>query len=279
MDNAGNTTTYDTDRQASYQPLVGQRYYWEDGQDFTRTITYHWEKDTFWGIKTGSGMDVSTANDHTEVDSNAAPLPRGPWVQTDAGAGQYAGYTFAGYNVNLAPANLINSWDTRDSHGAPPVFGYYTYNTYEVYSQGNREFYVNSVRADYSVPISFIGENNANVTVTSNANIVLKGNILSNSGPVSITSVNGSIEAPSGQTITSPQVTLSAATGIGDTGLITVRTAGVLNATTGSGGIQITDSQNTLTYGQITTNSGNVTLSADQSILPASASALIQGTK
>src|SRR5205814_1098852 len=105
-------------RSASYQPVVGQRYYWEDGNDSTHYTTYTHSVDTFWGMDVigtdnvdTTGWDVSNS-----FDTMAQPLPAGPWV-SNQGANQYAGYTFSSYNVTTGTPVITDAHQDRSSHG------------------------------------------------------------------------------------------------------------------------------------------------------------------
>ena len=274
---------------AYYNPLAGQVYYWEGGVASTVQITYQQSDDSFWGItfnnQTFNPSEFTASNPVATAGLN---LPAGPWIGN--GSSPYAGYTFQASNVVTSAADVVDQWQTRTSYGLPPVFGYYTYNNYVVTQSGTVEYYLNSVAAEYQIPISFIGSSSGSIDVVSDAsdggqgNIILGGNITNTSGSVTLTSTHGSIDTDADVTIEAKTIALSAATGIGDSSVINVESEFVAAITT-TGGVDLNEVTGPLTYTNIESTGsdanldgqGNVTVTADGSITPASSSALIIG--
>ncbi len=214
---------------------------------------------------------------------------------TGAATSVYGGYTFVATNVQTTTPVVTDQYQTRTSHGDPPVFGYYTYDNYVTTQSGAVEYYVNSVEADYQIPISFIGSDSGSIDVDSDAsnggqgNIVIQGNITNTSGSVTLTSTHGSIDSDGIVTIKAASISLSAATGIGDSSVVNVNllNGGSLSAITTTGGVDVNEVAGPLTYSNIESTGsdlnldgqGNVTVSADGSITPASSTAIIMGNQ
>ncbi len=280
-------------RTASYTPLAGQVYEWEDGNAATHTTTYHHSYDSFWGMPVigTSNYDTTGWDTSNQIDSAAQPLPGGPWLGT--ATTPYAGYTFQAWNVVNSTDVVVDTSTDRHSHGCPPVFGYYSYDAYVTKSHGETEYYLNTVKADYSIPITFIGYDSGSITVNSQAsngaagNILIAGNITNTGGSVTLTSGHGSINTIADVTIKADAITLSAATGIGNTGVINTNllNGGALSAITTTGDIHVNEVTGVLKYSALKstgsdanlTGQGNVTVTSDGNITAASSAALIWG--
>lgn len=99
-----------------------------------------------------------------------------------------------------------------------------------------------SVKADNPFAISFAGNAAGRVNITSNSSVLQNGTIVNPSGTTTITASGGSFTQTSNATILSNNLNLSARDSIGtqSTAIKATLTAGAqLNATTGSGGINL----------------------------------------
>ncbi|TPW09134.1 MAG: hypothetical protein FD127_4239, partial [Acidimicrobiaceae bacterium] len=205
--------------------------------------------DNFWGMDVigTDNVDTSDWDVSNSFDSLASPLPSGPWLDPNAGSGQYAGYNFSTYSVERTSEVIVDSHQDRESHGCPPVFGYYTYKTWITKAAGRTQYYTNSVKADYPIDIQFMGLSDGEVTVNSTGNngaagnVWLKGNITNQTGTVNITSTNGAINPVGNVLITGEGVNLNAETGIASASVLKTNlvNGGVLSAVTTTGNVKL----------------------------------------
>jgi len=144
------------------------------------------------------------------------------------------------------------------------------------------ETYRYSVRADMPIDIEFMGYQTGLINVDSSRGIQINGSILNPSGPTTLTAGGAITQTADKATLLSGNVSLKADTGIGGKGAVVridQKSGGVLNAVTDSGDVYLSQIYGPLVYNKITTSSGNVNVTTDTDLLPASVSSLIKGTR
>ena len=161
-------------------------------------------------------------------------------------------------------------WNTSTWYGTT------TYYTKVKTFSDQKDINTYSIKADRSIAIDFIGQDNGAVDITSDGDLILAGAIRNTAGTTSLTA-DGAIEQTTSNSLGGLNIALSAGNGIGDTGALqtnlTDAANGSLSATTTSGDIHIEETSGNLTVGLIKANkaTGTVTLAAQGSILAGSA--------
>ena len=168
----------------------------------------------------------------------------------------------------------------------------YTY-TLQTYAE-DKNINTNSIRADWPINITFTGNDPGAsgqvVSVSTDGDLLIDGSIQNAAGTTILSAPDGSIQPDSSAaTVGGQNITLTAGNGIGgaapllidmtNTSAAPYTALGTLNATSSSGSINIDNLAGSMAIGQVITaqGTGNVTLSADDSILAASAGSLIEG--
>ncbi len=193
----------------------------------------------------------------------------------------------------MGTANLITAaTQTVTSSQNSTWYGTTTYYETTVTTTPKKNINTNSIRADRPINIDFIGYDEGapqqQLSVSSEGDLVIDGTMQNAAGPTTLSSTAGAIEQENaGAAVGGENITLSAADGIGGTTPVLLNMTnssptsvpGVLNATSTNGDIDLNDVTGSVRVGQITTsqNTGNVTLTADENILAANSSSLIEG--
>ncbi|MBC8508278.1 MAG: tandem-95 repeat protein, partial [Chloroflexi bacterium] len=281
-------------RVAYYSPVSGLAYTWVTGQRKLDQYWYKFETSSWLGVD-AFAKDPGASSDSSTKNIDAVTLSEGNYVDSTSPAeGEYS-YTYERLVISTAA-------DCAASGGIYQSSGYYagkcqiaerhtsrrsgflglgkTYTDQYWFEQTYKDIHTHSVSADNIITITFIGFDSGTLNVTSNAGIIIGADINNPSGTTTLTANSGSITVEAENvTLTSNTLTLSATTGIGAQGFpIQVdMQAGVLNATTTSGDIYISEVSNNLNFNQITTGNGDVILHVQQNLVPENTSALIQG--
>ena len=278
-------------RTATYQPAAA-RIVWEDGQDLSVTVTDNYQTSSWASIIHLDSSDLvssmTQAGTPAPLLAGEYVLPLGPGVTPGQGV-DAADYE---YNLNVinngTPTTQSQSWQNSTWYGTT------TYYEQTVTTTPKKNINTNSIRADRPIAITFTGfdqgDPNEQVNVSTQGDLYVDGSIANTGGQTTLSAPNGSIiEENDGSAVGGRNLTLSAADGIGandslklamdDSSPSTLPNPGVVNATTGAGDINLDDVAGSLRFGTISTpqGSGNVTLTADESLFPASSSSLITG--
>jgi hypothetical protein len=193
---AGNSTTYD--------PLAGQRWQWTESAHISRTYSYDPTQASHWTFS-GNRNDPWTRSSQ-RLTGQAADLPffrQNITVAEHYGLYQW-GVTMGGCNGDGWCNYGYRRDDTR-SDGRAPWIHYYPTQAWITMTM--------SVKADNPIAISFSGLGTSEVTINSNAAVILDGKITNPGGATTIRTTNGSITATDKGSIVSRDVTLSSTTG------------------------------------------------------------------
>ncbi|MFI5455223.1 MAG: beta strand repeat-containing protein [Isosphaerales bacterium] len=281
-------------RTASYQPAAA-RFVWEDGQDLSVTVTDNYQTSSWASIIHLNSSDLVSSTTHAGTPE---PLLDGEWIDNAAtdpsfqnltpGTGiDSADYTYSFEQINTGtPTTQVSSSQNSTWYGTT------TYYETTVTTTPKKNINVNSIRADRPINIDFIGfdegSSQQKLSVSTEGDLLINGPIANAAGPTTLSSSGGSIEQENpGPSVGGQNITLSAANGIGGTTPVLLNMTnisptnipGTLNATSTNGNINLNDVSGSMKIGQITTSqgTGNVTLTADENILAANASSLVEG--
>ncbi|MBC8508650.1 MAG: hypothetical protein H8D34_27645, partial [Chloroflexi bacterium] len=281
-------------RTTSYTPVSGLAYTWVTGQRKVDRYWYQFETSSWLGVDAFSRDPGAASNSSTE-NIDATTLSEGAYVDpTSPASGEYS-YSYQRLVIST-PADCAASGGIYQSGGAyvgkcqiderhtSRSSGFLglgrTYTDQYWFEQTYKDIHTHSVSADNTITITFIGFDSGTLNVTSSSGIVIGADINNPSGTTSLTANNGSITVESeAVTLESNSLNLSATSGIGSPGrpLVLDVGTGVLNATTTSGSIYLTELSNNLLVNQITTGNGDVVLRLQQDLIPLNTAALIQG--
>ena len=280
-------------RTAIYTPLSGQRYYWTEGQQFMETTTNTYSASSWLGIT--AFYTPSNLTSSNTVATGGLAIQPGAYVAgssvTTSVSNWYGGSSnqTTTYSGNFSFSGQFNAVGTATTQDYPVQesstwYGKKTYTSTSVTEQGYDAVYMASIKADQPINIQFIGSDTGGITVTSQGSVVIKGSIQDAVGTTSITSSGGDIETGAATaSVGGYNIILSAASSIGAGNALTVDpttpnngTPGVINATSTTGDIDLTDPHGDMVVSQIESGTssapaGDITLSAAGSIKAATA--------
>ena len=240
-------------RQTSYNPLSGQRYYWNTGKEKIKETTYKKENNSFWG------MDFLVPDDSYELTNTRYlqdnSLYEGEFVKTGQDTSKAYTYTFEDKDIILLDKD---GNPVVDENGNPVPYktydkrwtttsGWWIFSTktnhHEVkYEEGHKEINTHSVKADYPVKITFDGYDSSALNVNSSkSDIILNGLLNNSSGDVNLTASGGAIKSNSADAyIKAQNVNIKAKNGIGGENSVNVELlGGAVNASSTAGDINL----------------------------------------
>jgi hypothetical protein len=277
-------------RSASYQPAAA-RLVWEDGQDLSVTVTDLYRTSSWIGlIHLGSSNLVSS----TTQAGTPEPLLDGEYIQSLPGVTPGQGSDSADYGYSFQQINSGTATTQVSSWKHSTWYGKTTYYEKTVTTTPKKNINTNSIRADRPINITFTGfdagDPNQLVSVGTQGDLDVDGSILNDGGTTTLSAPSGAIvEENDSSAVGGKNITLTAANGIGAgdplrlamTGGATPASPnpGTLNATSTSGDINLDDVTGSMTIGRITTaqGTGDVTLTADESLFAADTNSLVTG--
>jgi hypothetical protein len=208
----GNTDTY--------EPEEGWRYGWSVGVETFERSWAHYRSSAWLDIDALAKDPDNIHWDTTEVAEQPKLMDEGPYYfrpeDADPDTPGYQDpipdvYTHDEITDDLTDLTVfhVNHWSTSTWYGKT------TYHDIFVGEKYQRTIDTHTVEADRPFTVRFVGSEEGQVTVTSNANVVLKGPIVNPSGTTTIAS-SGSIEqVGEAPYVSGKRINLSAATGIG----------------------------------------------------------------
>ncbi len=225
-------TKSDDGKTAYYHPTTGLRYNWTEGKQVGTTTTYEatWYK-KWWGLSSSKSELEQKMKDQQQSESGR-PVGDSTQGKTDG--------TYIGMNDKATGSDVLDVFDyykvtensskiDEERHWSQGFFGCHKY-TYIRWTNTKGEEFARtySVKADQSVPITFIGamDGNSTTSVVSQGNIELAGSVgnvdtyqdasgVSVKGHVTIESKAGNI-VQTGGAIYGADVSLTAAGDIKD---------------------------------------------------------------
>ena len=299
-----------------YDPLANQRIYYTGGYSAGQETKHSYERDfLFWGaweINKSKELlnkireENGTANIQTSVFNKGEGESFG-----QEGKGVYIAVEKNG-NINNKDWYVNGSYSevpADDSDGVdvivnktwgPPswlgkALGYGTTKYEWTTNQSVQSSTTSSIAADKGIQIGFLGgSSKGDISINAGQSIELAGNISNAAsrndaskalGSVNITSQNGSITAASNANIVSDNVTLKAADSI-DVHHASIGSNAVINAAAANGSISFNSSRGNLLIdqvaagtGDISASTGNVSITAQGSILDASGGTAVKGKR
>ncbi len=283
--------TGDAPRTDTYQPLAGQRYVYVTGTDMSVTTTKEWITEDLWTIDWLVKDPGEQPDNVSVVEGDGIPLPDGDlieWQYTDGSpASPKDIITPKAYQSGGEYLISTRRWDTK--HGWW-IFSTTKHHLEKVYQRTDKKFENNSIKADHLIQIQFIGQDEGTVTVDSNADVLIGGAIVNKKGDTNITVTSAGVIAQISDTalLQGDAVTLSAKEGIGimtdDQGevieariLMDLEADGIIDATTETGDILLTEMTGDMIIGQMTTGDGNIGLVADGNIRTTDNTVVVSG--
>ena len=207
----GATSSVDggNDRLASYQPLIDQRYYWITGEKAMQMSVTEWTTTSWLGINLSSSVSSHTSYvlPPTAVDlgqeANYADVPDGL---------NYNGYQYEYDEITTSNLDIWQRWTT--THGWW-IFSTTDYHLRHINLTGTTNYNRHSVSADNTIGIQFLGSDSGTVTIISDTDIYLDGNISNTNGVTTITSAGSIYQNSSSGVIRSEDIILTAGGAIG----------------------------------------------------------------
>ena len=281
--------TGDGPRTDTYQPLAGQRYVYVTGTDMSVTTTKEWITEDLWTIDWLVKDPGEQPDNVSVVEGDGTPLPDGDlieWQYTDGSpASPKDIITPKAYQSGGEYLISTRRWDTK--HGWW-IFSATKHHLEKVYQRTDKKFENNSIKADHLIQIQFIGQDEGTVTVDSNADVLIGGAIVNKKGNTHISSAGVIAQISDTALLQGDAVTLSAKEGIGimtdDQGevieariLMDLEADGIIDATTETGDILLTEMTGDMIIGQMTTGDGNIGLVADGNIRTTDNTVVVSG--
>ncbi len=278
-------------RETSYNPLSGQRYYWNTGKEKIKETTYKKESNSFWG------MDFLVPDDSYELTNTRylqdKSLYEGEFVKTGQDTSKTYTYTFEDKDVVLTDKD---GNPVVDGNGNPVPYktydkrwtttsGWWIFSTktnhHEVkYEEGHKEINTHSIKADYPVKITFDGYDSSSLDINSSkSNIILNGLLNNASGDVNITASGGAVKSNSADAyIKAQNVNITAKNGVGGQNAVNVElTGGAVNVSSETGDINLASVMaSDFVFGNIS-GAGGVNIKSERSVYGKDASSLIKG--
>lgn len=278
-------------RETSYNPLSGQRYYWNTGKEKIKETTYKKENNSFWGMDFLVPDDSYDLTNTRYLQDNS--LYEGEFVKTGQDSSKAYTYTFEDKDVVLLDKD---GNPVVDENGNPVPYktydkrwtttsGWWIFSTktnhHEVkYEEGHKEINTHSVKADYPIKITFDGYDSSSLDINSSkSNIILNGLLNNASGDVNITALGGAVKSNSADAyIKAQNVNISARDGVGGQNAVNVElTGGAVNVSSEMGDINLASVMaSDFVFGNIS-GAGSVNIKSERSVYAKDASSLIKG--
>ena len=302
----GNQTT--AGATGTYQPKETLRYAWAEGVKNTTETKYTvTTKKKWWGAgKANTWEDVKKQMEEAEIDLNdvqgqankyETSLPSGIFLADTSQSG-FQGLA-AEREVSVVYQNVVTdspvvtAYDVQNSSSG--FLGFNKESTVRwTTKQGSVSTYVYSIAANKEIGIDFFGQDNADISIKGNGDVNLNGDIQAAKGTskLFVTAGNnassGAVTQKDNTAITASNVDLNAKTGINNIQINSLTDTVALKADTASGNIGITVSggmqdgkklAGAVQQSGITTDNGNVSLTADGNITNQFWSAKIAGKR
>lgn len=263
--------TLSNTREASYSPSKGLDYVWLEGQKTSqkRVITKYW--DTIIGFIDGGEATSTTIGDWVDQGS-ATPMD-------DA---EYVGFNVA--ELDGEPFETGDNPITGDrstwTECVTRVLVCITERYYEEYTETKGGFSIsrNVIDADHDIAITFSGYDSGSLSVSTNSDLTLAGELKNADGVTRLVASNGSINSVSSDVvIDADRLELTAFSGIGNEGTLAIDVgAGGLNAITAIGNVNLDAIRGDLLVDRVDSNN-DVLLSAQGNLVGLGPDSLVRG--
>jgi filamentous hemagglutinin family protein len=263
--------TLSNTRQASYSPSEGLDYVWLEGQKTSqkRVITKYW--DTIIGFIDGGEATSTTIGDWVDQGS-ATPMDGAEYVGFNVA--ELDGEPFeTGDNPIASDRRTWTECVTR-------VLVCLTERYYEEYTETKGGFSIsrNVIDADHDIAITFSGYDSGSLSVSTNSDLTLAGELNNADGVTRLVASNGSINAVSSDVvIDADRLELDAFSGIGNEGTLAIDVgAGGLNVITAIGDVNLDAIRGDLLVDRVDSNN-DVLLSAQGNLVGLGPDSLVRG--
>ncbi len=245
------TSTADSGRSASYQPVANRDMVVLQSEVVTQVTNYTQKTFYFWAPVAAEIQSKSEAAEVTKLDPTVTFGANGSYVTSENSAingGDYR-YGFTGERTSYSNSKGAVTVDDKRILGIGDV--------YESWSETSTAdvLYQHRLRADYPIKIVFSGSDSGALNITSGGDVIFKKTVSNLVGDTSITSNNGSIVTASPQiTATLGSLELSAENGRigGVTGAFRVdQSEGSLLTATGGSAVNIREMSGSMTIGNV----------------------------
>ncbi len=242
-----------------YTPNNGWRYGWSVGvETFTRHY-YHHDKSAWLGIDILAADPESIAWDTVEVLSAPHILDDGPYYFKDTGIADAYTYETTHFLQDTNEDGTVDSHDNEiyiiDEHVDSTWYGTKTYHHEWKWERRDLHVFTHSIEADRPIDVQFIGATTGEITVNSNAGVLLRGALLNPSGTTTINAAGAILQDGDEALVTGKRIVLSGSS-IGtsqiaiDTNVSDVAGAS-FKATSPSGAIYVNEIFGTLPIDQV----------------------------
>ena len=276
------------DRQAIYSPIDDVRYYWLTGEITEQVTDFVYQERTigFFGHNFYSATSFRPENvgaTQTLGALSADELPRVDYAAVPDTA-ESAGYTFESrYEpISRTQRNAHNgvAKDPQKSCSGWII----TWCTVDVWTEVTRrgyQLYDQSLIADKDVTVRFIGSDTGSLDITSNAGIILNGNIENSGSDTRIIATGGDITAPNaGKRLNVGNITIESSGSIGTAAnaLNFVQPDNATITASANGGVFMTSEDGNLIFDNLTnTGNGDVVLFAGEDLRINTDAAVLRG--
>ncbi|MGH7895719.1 MAG: hypothetical protein ACREQL_13690, partial [Candidatus Binatia bacterium] len=232
-----------------YTPDNGWRYGWSIGvETFTRQY-YHHDVSAWLGIDILSADPATIAWDTTEVLSAPHILDDGPYYFKDTGITDAYTYETSNFLQDTNLDGTITDADNQiyiiDEHVDSTWYGEKTYHHEWKWERRDLHVFTHTIESDRPIGVEFIGATTGEITVNSNAGVLLRGSLLNPSGTTTI-NASGAIRQEGDEALVTGKRVVLSGSSIGtsrtpiDTNVSDVAGAS-LKATSPSGAIYINE--------------------------------------
>ena len=260
---AGAPASHISGQTTQYDPTAGYRIQWQEQASLTRSLdessgqvvgswvfaNAHDDPNNPWGYFQYTGSAAGTFGSADLPSSTLIHAPGEPLFQETISGNAFGGGGYAVFHYGCGD-NIGDGCDNgfRESTQNDPI-DHTKAGEWDYYYPGGATITLTmSVAADLPIKIEFGGHDRGLISITSNSNIYLDGQLTNPNGDTNITSTNGSIfQGPSPATTLTNTLTLIATGSVGTSNnpllaaLTTVGpTGGDLSSTSGSAGTYLT---------------------------------------
>ncbi|MHC4618339.1 MAG: hypothetical protein ACYTEQ_11370 [Planctomycetota bacterium] len=191
-----------------YTPAGGWRYGWSVGVETFERYYYYKGVSTWLGIDWLSPDPSSATHTDTEVVGEPTLSDEGPYYFESAIADNYTydsdSFTLSQSELYLYKRRVTKTW-----------WGKKTYHYYYVQESRIQTIHTHTIKANRNIDIKFIGNDQAQVSIDSDSDVLIKGPILNPSGTTTISSEGAIRQVGSAAYVGGRRIVLTAESGIG----------------------------------------------------------------
>lgn len=197
-----------TGRSTRYSPKANLEYSWVTGQRFTEIKDTYREDNALFGVDALWADEAWDKTTNRAVDAEA--LLEGEYLTQ--GSGGLSDYDY-GFSSSSTSDYVKTYSKTEKECGFLCIKK--TYKTWATYERGKKNYNTHAIEGDREVAIGFIGDDSAAVTVNTNSDAYLTGELRAENGAVKITA-NSLVQDGSGALLRGENVYLKTSGAIGE---------------------------------------------------------------